>query len=348
MAAKRLVIRMSSLGDVVLATACLDSLFAANPALVTDWVVAKEYAQILQGHPQVRQVFCYDRRAGLAGWWQLCRKLWDENYCEVWDLHQSLRSHLLYLLFRCWNRHKVKQFIWHTLPKERLQRFLVCVLKKACPQAWRPRPWVTRYGTLGGHGARTTVGWPNVRHLLGDLQAPSQKQLQSLLPSSYLCVMPSSKWRGKEWGVASFVAVIRQLPYRCVILGTSQDQASLELVRALEQQGVSHVSGVGVWNLREVAQVLAGSRGLLAVDTGLAHLAEALGQRTWVIFGPTTPELGFAPWRKQESRALGAAGVICRPCSRDGSFCMRVFNPYLCLKSLTPAQVVREIGASCS
>jgi ADP-heptose:LPS heptosyltransferase len=88
-----------------------------------------------------------------------------------------------------------------------------------------------------------------------------------------------------------------------VILGTQDDEICHEVVEGLSKMDREFFSGVGKWNLRETAVVLANSKGLLGADTGLAHLAEAVGVPVFTLFGPTKPDMGFGPWR-EESRAI--------------------------------------------
>jgi heptosyltransferase II len=145
--------------------------------------------------------------------------------------------------------------------------------------------------------------------------------------------MPSSATRGREWPIAKHREVLVRLPrgVRVVVLGTARDQKSLELVDELRRCAVDCVDGVGLWNLREVAHVLAGAEALLGCDTGLAHLAEAVGTPVVVVRGPTTRGVGFGPWRA-ESKSIESS-LWCSPCSKDGSFCFRL-SRQRCLRDL--------------
>jgi heptosyltransferase II len=126
-------------------------------------------------------------------------------------------------------------------------------------------------------------------------------------------------------------------------LGGPDDRESFELVRRLEDAGVRHFSAVGERSLPQVARILAGSQGYLGNDTGLGHLAEAVGVGSFVVFGPTTPEMGFGPWRSQ-SRTIGK-DLWCRPCGKDGRFCYRPKNKFLCMTSLDSSEVLAEVLA---
>ena len=95
-------------------------------------------------------------------------------------------------------------------------------------------------------------------------------------------------------------------------------------------------------SLRDAAHLIHASRLLISNDTGLVHLAEAIGKPVVQLFGPTHPGLGFGAWR-QESKTLGAE-LWCRPCSKDGSTCFRRGKSrFLCQELLTPLTVRRGV-----
>jgi heptosyltransferase-2 len=152
--------------------------------------------------------------------------------------------------------------------------------------------------------------------------------------------MPSSLWKGKRWPVKRYLELIQnEIKSFPVILGSTSDRESMELVSLLKSKKIPHFSGVGIWNLMEVAQVLCRSKGYIGNDTGIAHLAEAIGVKASVIFGPTVPDMGFGPWRA-ESRAIGSS-LWCRPCSKDGSGCFRPIQRYRCLNDLSADEVAK-------
>jgi heptosyltransferase-2 len=154
--------------------------------------------------------------------------------------------------------------------------------------------------------------------------------------------MPGSRWDGKKWPVLYYADLLQKLELFPVILGTQQDLASTQLCNELLARGLPFYSGVGKWDLVATAQILSQApSGYLGGDTGLAHLAEAVGVSAQVIFGPTTPEMGFGPWRSG-SRALGL-DLGCRPCGKDGRFCYRLIARHQCLGGLRPDEVFRQL-----
>jgi heptosyltransferase II len=332
---KILVLRLSSLGDIVLASSVLNTQKLKGGV---DWVIAKEYCLLLDGHPCVKRLWSFDRHSGFYEWYRFCRLLWEYRYDEVLDLHRSLRTGLMRFFFMVWSiREKRQGARWTGINKERLRLYSYFFLKKALPEKYRPRSQITRYlEVVGGAGTER----PNLQHVFDNKRTD-----EDWMNKPFICVMPASLWRGKRWPVSQYLKVVKNIGLMPVVLGSSSDQESSDLVSALEAESISHVSGVGKWDLRQVAWVLAHSAVYLGNDTGLAHLAEAVGTPAFVIYGPTTSDMGFGAWRPN-SRAI--EGVLwCRPCGKDGRYCFRIWRRFVCQEGVTAEKVIsflHEIG----
>lgn len=337
---RRLIFRLSSLGDVILATSALSSR-GGGANTPSDWVVAKEYAALLDGHPGIARVWAFDRSQGLRAWIQLCRELSRESYDEVLDLHASLRTRLaraLMFLLGC-------RAPWTALAKARWRRWGYCLAKEKWPPALRPRPMVELFARLGGGTGQER---PDLRHLLEKTRGAENAPVALGGDDSYVCVMPGARWPGKRWPVEKYAEMLTRLGKPVVVLGAESDKESAALAKALERRSVKSLALLGSRSFAELARILAGSAGYLGNDTGLGHLAEAVGVPALMVFGPTTPELGFGPWR-DGSRSTGMP-LWCRPCGKDGRSCFRLGQErYLCLKSLDPLEVekaARQIWAA--
>ncbi len=339
---KRLIFRLSSLGDVVLACSALEVAPPQGTTFETDWVVSREFAPLLEGHPRLRKVWSFDRRAGLVSWIRLCHELWREGYDEVLDLHSSLRTAVARWLWRLWNLrgsvYRQRWPRWRVISKSRFRLYGMFLLKSLWPETLRPQgSWTENFAKLAGGTGQER---PRLAHLTGpfDFTVPSEP---------YFCVMPGSAWPGKRWPVERFVEVLQEVQSKMgllpVILGTQKDLASVELCKHLALKKIPHFSGVGRLSLVENAKVLGASRGYLGNDTGLAHVAEAVGVPALVIFGPTVPEMGFAPWKKQSVSVGSSLG--CRPCGKDGRFCYRILDRYACLRSVEAKSVSSSLNS---
>ncbi len=342
MTSKRLILRLSSLGDVILATSALEAIQASQSTeQSTDWVISKDYSELLRNHPKINQLLEFDRSLGLKGWIRFCRTLWESQYNEIYDLHGSLRTKVMKILFRGWSLTEGRHFPkWKSISKGRLRLYCYFLLKGLWPKSLRPTPWVVKFSRrVGGTGREK----PDLTHLIQNQTLPPELiDASKNTEGKYLCVMPSSRWDGKKWPVENYLQVLKKFPYLPVILGSKSDKESIHLVEKLQRLGIPYFSGVGKWGLTQTASILKNSVGYLGGDTGLAHLAESVGASATVIFGPTQPDMGFGPWRKN-SRSIGMS-LWCRPCGKDGRSCFRIKQRHLCLKALSAETVLKNLG----
>jgi heptosyltransferase-2 len=336
---KLLVFRMSSLGDVILSTAFLESL---PPEVQVDWVIAKEFAFVLKGHPRIRQLIEFDKKSGISGWMKLIRECSHRDYDVRVDLHVTIRSQMARLYFHWLDFSRGYWVPWKRISKQRFAFYGYLLFKKFWPESWRPEPFWKRFACLAASFSKDQKAGlkpPSMLHLPMDShQALKKYDLQS---KRYFVVMPSSRWTSKEWSTDGYERVCIDHFNRAslipVIMGRLSDRNSAALVRRLHQRGIPHRAILSEDDFSVTASLMKESAFYLGSDTGLAHLAEAVGTSAWMIFGPTRPDLGFGPW--QASSGSIHSDVWCSPCSKDGRVCYRYRDRYACLKRITVDQV---------
>ena len=344
---KLLVIRMSSLGDVLLSTAFLENL----PAHVqVDWVVASEFAFVLKDHPRIHQLIVFDKKTGLQGWLELIRKIDEEKYDRVVDLHLTLRTRIarLYLQWLRIKNARIGQTKTYKISKDRFRFFAYTVFKHALPVALRPVPFWIRYAKLAQKIFPSLTGEVAPPSYLPILQkrkseAPEILKRYGLEDKKYYAVMPASRWRSKEWGTEKFAELCVDLKKtsKILLLGRANEPACQELIEKLNQKGISFQSALDEKDFEVTALLLHHALAFVGGDTGLAHLTEAVNTPAVVIFGPTRPDLGFGP-RREDSVSVFSE-TLCAPCSKDGSICYRFFGRYACLKRITVNQVQNAV-----
>jgi heptosyltransferase-2 len=97
----------------------------------------------------------------------------------------------------------------------------------------------------------------------------------------------------------------------------------------------------GKLNLAEVANELQKASAIITNDSGLMHVAEAVGTRVIAIFGPTVKQFGFAP-RDPNAIVLEVDGLPCRPCTAIGlDHCPK--KHFRCMKEIKPDHVLHEL-----
>jgi heptosyltransferase-2 len=346
--ARILVIRMSSLGDLILATSFLENL--PDPIQV-DWIVRSDFEFALKGHPKIRRLISYSKNTGLKGWLRLVFSLSSEPYAARVDLHRSLRSRIAFLIFRFHDLVKFRRTKHMRVSKQRVRTGIYFLLKALTPQFILPTPYWLRFGQLAkkieprSESGGTAVLPPSY---LPILQASGHNERlvlseYDLFPGKYFVVMPAASFRTKEWSPGRYCELIashfrEQTP---VIVGRESDLACRELREELRRANIFYKDALSEPDFKKTAILLKHSQFYIGSDTGLAHLAEAVGTRSLVIFGPTRPDLGFGPWRAESKKIF--LSLACSPCSKDGKFCYRFFAPYACLNDLKVSEVQRRI-----
>jgi heptosyltransferase-2 len=249
-------------------------------------------------------------------------------FTRVIDAHNTLRSRLLTWL--------LPPVPVRRLPKDTASRLLY--LKTRVRTRALQRHTVDRYLSLLDEPPR--LPWrPSIYlHTADRLLA----ERRCTLPAPVLAVAPGARHAPKRWPTARYgevVARFQRAGLGSVLLlgGPGEEDACAEVARALPQPAAVACGDVG---LRVSAALLSSSRLLFCNDSGLMHLAEAVGTPVLAMFGPTSRELGYFP-RDFDSRVVEHA-VACRPCSRNGARPCRMTEQW-CMTRSTPELVFNQL-----
>ncbi len=314
---KTLVIRFSSIGDIVLSTPLLRVLRARFPESQIDYVTRTEYAGLVRHNANLNVTHEFDAATGFTGLRELKRKFRRERYDLVIDLHNSIRSRYLRSMLGVESIVKVDKRI-----KERtlLVKFKKNTYGSAVPVADRYIETVSEFGIRkDGKGPELYVPDEVLFGVSGKIAKLRLNRYEHVLG---LC--PFAKHATKEWMTERFVELgiraARELNCAIMILGGPQDRARSEvLVQSLSGsiEGGRIFNLTGEFTLLETAAAMQYCDALVCNDSGLMHMATAMEKGVVAIFGPTVEEFGFFPQGKQ-SVVLERKGLYCRPCSHLG------------------------------
>jgi heptosyltransferase-2 len=281
-----LVIRLSSLGDILLTTPVLRVLREHCPAARIDLLTNAAYQDVLCANPCVDRLWLLEPQQGLRE--ILCR-LRQTRYDVVVDLQRTLRRGLLYRGLLAERK--------LTYMKRTIRRALLVHLGWNTLRAMTPVPelYMAPLRCLG-----ITAPLPPLEmHLTAESQEAMQAYLQQELPEGLgrplLAVAPGARWSTKRWPVERFAAVAQELAQAqqatVVVLGSAEEQRlAQELCQRLR---VPVLNSTGKLSLMHTAALLQQCQLLLSNDSGLMHMATALRVPVVAIFGPTVQSLGF-------------------------------------------------------
>ena len=346
--ARILIVKPSSLGDVVHALPVLHGLRVRYPQARIDWLLAAPFVPLLEGHPELNEVIVFDRgRFGRVGrsprvaleFVRFLRELRRRRYDLVIDLQGLFRSGLI----------------------ARAAGALVRLGFRAA----RELGWLgyTDYLPAGDPDMHAVDRNYQVARLLGFAQEPvrftlpvpegMQLEAARLLNSAgvraedrVVLVAPGARWETKRWPVEHFGRTVCALEQasgtRCVLVG-GKDEAELcgQVARAAggaEGVGGAPVNLAGRTSLPQLVALIARADVVLCHDSAAAHLAAALERPLVCLTGPTNPRRTGPYGRFEQVLQLP---LECAPCY----FRRLAQCPYQqrCLRELEPERVTAAV-----
>jgi ADP-heptose:LPS heptosyltransferase len=337
-----LLVRFSSMGDVVLQTATINWLRSLlGDEARFSFVTSKEFVSLIDSHPEVNHVIGFDRKKG-EKWKDLKSKineLGDKEPIDlILDLHGTLRSLRLKLSY--WTIPSL------TIDKRSWERFLLTKIKNVSLKRFFDKkifglePQVERIIKdfesifLDHRAKRRTVEFRNGPHQ--ELTSMGTPEIYSL-PGSYVVIAPSASFLYKRWPVGYFVELVQKLleetNFHFVILAGPDDKFC-EAFSEIKSDRLHNLQGKT--SLKESMNILSKAKLCIGNDSGMNHIAEAYGVPCLTIFGPTDPRFGFAP-HGSLSRYLSKE-MFCKPCSTTGKkACYR--DRHYCMEEITVNEV---------
>lgn len=325
-----LMVRFSAIGDLLLLTPLVRALRRRHPDARITIVTRDTLAPLLAHNPHVSEVVAWNPATPLT---ELAGTLRGRGFSHRLDLHGSLRSRALRVLLGG---------KWTGYPKHRLAR---AALIRTRRNLYRDhRPVAERYFDA----ARELDVTPDSGSLEVFLPRPAISQAGEFLESrglgasrQLIAIAPGAAHFTKRWPPHHWIALVRRLIEAgndVVALGGPDDAALGEAVTA--PAGDRAGNAAGVFDLLGSAALLKRMRAVVSGDTGLMHLATAVGTPVVALFGPTVEPFGFFPYHAKAAvleRALG-----CRPCSAHGGPACPLRH-HRCLQDLQPADVLEAL-----
>jgi len=320
---KILIIRFSSIGDIILTTPIIRAVKKQTGAEV-HVITKKQFGSILENNPYVSRVITIDKKVS-----EVADTLRNEKYDFVVDLHHNLRSL------------QVKQICSAksaSFPKLNVKKWLLVNAKvNLLPQVHI----VDRY-----FEAAKEIRVQNDQQGL-DYFIPEGDQVSvNVLPEShrngYVAITAAAKFATKEMPLTKMIDVIRYINRPVVLLGGKDDVEKGN--RIAEACGSLVYNACGKFNLNQTASLIEQADAVISHDTGMMHIAAAFRKKIFSVWGNTVPELGMYPYLPADgSRMIQVKDLSCRPCSKIGySECPK--KHFRCMNDI-PLEEFRELRA---
>ncbi|TXF90983.1 glycosyltransferase family 9 protein [Neolewinella aurantiaca] len=306
---KVLIVRFSSIGDIVLTTPVIRCVKQQTDFEV-HFLTKKSFAATLKGNPYIDRLWTIDKDIS-----ELSRTLLTEHYAWVLDLHGNLRTRELKTrLSLNALRHLRLRPKTRTFPKLNLQKFL---LTRFGINRMPDVHIVDRYLQTG-----RDLGVVNDGKGLDYFISPNDEVdlLAEGLPPKYIAFVIGAAHATKRLTPPQMAEFCRNSRQPVILLGGPAEAETGEEIAA----GLTHVyNACGRFNLGGSADLVRKASVVVSHDTGLMHIAAAFRKPIFSIWGNTVPDLGMYPYLPgtealEKQRRQEVEGLSCRPCSKIG------------------------------
>jgi len=336
---RTLVIRFSSVGDVVLSSLLLRVLRRRFPMSQIDYVIKSEFADLVRHNPNVSSVIEFPTTGTFGDLVKLWRRIRRENYDLIVDIHGSVRSRFL-----CLGASRAVRY-----RKRKIARFFLVKLKwnlyrffgGAPSVAERYVEAVKEFG-VENDGSGLELFFPDDvgRSIERSLRTHGLSKQQAVIG-----ICPSAKHNNKMWLKEGFaetaVSLARKHSAAIAILGSNGDvgrNSEIEVMMKKTHPNINVMNLTARLSLLETAAFMDRCSIIVSNDSGLMHVAAARKRKIVAIFGPTVKELGFFPYAAP-AVVIEHRGLNCRPCTHIGlPECPR--GHFKCMNEISPSEVV--------
>lgn len=296
---KILILRFSSIGDIVLTTPVVRNLKKQYPEAKIHYCTKEKFKGILEHNPYIDKLHLLGDSLG-----QLIMDLKNEQFDLVIDLHHNLRT----LIIKSRLGKKSYSFDKLNFRKWLLVRFKINKMPAV--------HIVDRY-----LAPLRSLGIKNDDQGL-DYFIPSKDEVDlNTLPSThrngYIAFAIGAQHNTKKLPEDRIAQLCKQLTMPVVLLGDNNDKAAGDFVADALGNILPVYNACGKYNLNQSASLLKNASYVISHDTGLMHIAAALKKSIISIWGNTVPEFGMYPYQTPY-KIIENKNLPCRPCSKIG------------------------------
>ena len=320
-----LIVKTSSLGDVIHALPAVQAIKDARPGLRLGWVVRRRCANVLEGCPFIDDLYVIANKPSFGELVRLRRTLRKVNYQTALDMQGLFLSGLLTRLSGApvrvgWDRNREGSALFLTHP----------VVPGRASEVGVRHEVDLLYGFPRALGVEVVPGeFPPQGWLAAGYEAPAEALLDNLpRPRVALNVGAArayKRWPTEHW--AAFATSLAQCGYGVVFVGDKHDAETVGEIKALLPPHTPVRDIAGATTLRCLAAVLTECDLVVSGDTGPMHLAVAVGTPVIALFGATDPRR-HGPYGCRNVVLHDASSVTAsRPTPEQGLAAMRALAP---------------------
>jgi ADP-heptose:LPS heptosyltransferase len=298
---KFLVIRFSSIGDIVLTTPVVRGLKKQVPESEVHFLTKSSFKSILEANPHIDKIYTINEKIN-----EVLPFLKNENYEHIIDLHKNFRS---------------KGVIMHlkkpatSFNKVNFQKWLVVNFKiNRLPDIHIVDRYLEAVENLG-----VKNDFLGLDYFIPEKDELGIAELPDGFREGFTGWVIGGKHNTKIYPEEKVIEVLQESDQKFILLGGPEDAKKGD--RIVWATGAHVFNACGKFNLNQSASLIKRARKVITNDTGLMHIAAAFKKEIISLWGNTIPEFGMYPYLpedKEKSTILEVKGLSCRPCSKLG------------------------------
>jgi ADP-heptose:LPS heptosyltransferase len=299
---KVLIIRFSSIGDIVLTSPLIRCLKRQKPEIEIHYLIKKQYHEIIGTNPYISKFWLFDNNFD-----ELIPKLRSENFDFIIDLHKNLRSS--YVKVRL-NRPA------SSFPKVNFPKWLIVNLKiNILPEVHLVDRYFKALKPLG-----ITNDEQGLDYFIPEGEEVDLSSLPATFRTGYTGFVIGGKHATKILPDDKVAYICKNLGRPVILIGGKEDRERGENI--VLQTGYYVFNACGYFSINQSASLVRQADKIITNDTGYMHIAAAFKKPVLSIWGNTIPGFGMFPYLPSEYRERSVIfevkGLSCRPCSKIG------------------------------
>ena len=324
---KILIVRFSSIGDIVLTSPVVRALHNLNPRPEIHFVTKNKFTATVDHNPYIDKVYSFEKEIT-----EIAGQLKAENYSLIVDLHSNIRSKRLKMMLG------VKSLRFNKL---NYRKWLRVKLKyNRLPDIHIVDRYMKTIESLGG-----VNDGKGLDYYISDDDRKIVEQIPEQFKAGFHTLITGGAHFTKQIPLEILIKIAKGSQLPLVLLGGPEDTAKAKKI--LAAVGDKVWSGCGKLSLNQSAALIEKSRKVLAADTGLMHIASAFGKEILSLWGNTIPEFGMYPYfpegQEYKNHIFEVKGLSCRPCSKIG-FDKCPKKHFKCMLDIDLDAVIRELN----
>ncbi|MBK6936771.1 MAG: glycosyltransferase family 9 protein [Chitinophagaceae bacterium] len=325
--AKFLIIRFSSIGDIVLTTPVIRCLKQQVPDAEVHFLTKAAFLPVVEYNPYIDKIHLLAHSREL-----MMEELRTENYDYIIDLHHNTKT------LRVKSALKKKSFSFYKL---NIEKYFYTALKiNALPKVHI----VDRYlKTVAAFGVKNDGA--GLDYFISPQDEIKREDIPASHSAGYIACVIGAALGTKKWPVEKWKEFCAKVKYPIILLGGPEDAEAGKEIAVIDD--IKVYNACGKFRLNESADLVRKARLVISNDTGLMHIAAAYKKPIISLWGNTVPSFGMSPYygdAPATDAIMQVNKLWCRPCSKIG-YKKCPLGHFKCMEKIEPDEVLRKVMA---